>query len=96
MHDVEKSKAVVYAMFKGDFLWGLWDLEYSVFLTFSEAGDKVARLEEMLDPAFLQDFGPKFGQYLAAQARPVAEVPATEKLAAEREAVERAVPVVLE
>ena len=45
-------------------------MEYSAFVTFSEAGDKVARLEEMLDTAFLQDFAPKFGQYLQANGGP--------------------------
>ncbi len=47
-------------------------MEYGAFITFSEAGDKVARLEEMLDTAFLKDFGPKFGQYLQAHGRPTA------------------------
>ena len=47
-------------------------MEYAAFVTFSEAGDKVARLEEMLDTAFLQDFGPKFGQYLEANGGPTA------------------------
>ena len=47
-------------------------MEYAAFVTFSEAGDKVARLEEMLDSAFLQDFGPKFGQYLQANGGPAA------------------------
>jgi hypothetical protein len=39
-------------------------LEYAVFITFTETGDQIARLEEMLDSAFLKDFGPKFGHYL--------------------------------
>lgn len=43
-----------------------------MFITFSEAGDKVAVLEEMLDSAFLQDFGPKFAQYLEENGGPVA------------------------
>lgn len=47
-------------------------MEYSAFITFSEAGDKVTKLEEMLDSAFLQDFGPKFGQYLQTHGGPTA------------------------
>ncbi|KKA17950.1 hypothetical protein T310_8109 [Rasamsonia emersonii CBS 393.64] len=72
IHDVEKNKAAVYASSKGALPWGPWELEYSVFITFSEAGDKVARLEEMMDSAFLRDFGPKFGQYLQAHGGPTA------------------------
>jgi len=64
VHDAEKNQAAVYASSKGDLPWGPWDLEYSTFITFSEAGDKVLKLEEMLDTAFLADFGPKFGQHL--------------------------------
>ena len=93
MHDVEKNKAAVYAVSKGKLPWGPWDLEYSVFITFSNAGDKVARLEEMMDPAFLQDFGPKFRQYMDYQTKPAAvaaEIPATEKIAAGRAMVESA------
>ena len=93
MHDVEKNKAAVYAISKGKLPWGPWDLEYSVFITLSDAGNKVARLEEMMDPAFLQDFGPKFRQYIEYQTKPAAvaaEIPATEKIAAERAIVESA------
>ena len=54
----------MYALSKGKLPWGPWELEYAVFITFNEAGDKIALLEEMLDSAFLKDFGPKFGQYL--------------------------------
>ena len=99
MHDVEKNKAAIYAMSKGNLPWGPWELEYSAFITFSEAGDKVARLEEMLDSAFLQDFGPKFRQYMEAQTKPVAvaaEIPVSEQIAAERAAVERAAAVAVE
>ena len=47
-------------------------MDYAAFVTFSEAGDKVARLEEMLDTAFLQDFAPKFGHYLQYHGGPTA------------------------
>ena len=47
-------------------------MDYAAFVTFSEAGDKVTRLEEMLDTAFLQDFAPKFGYYLQYHGGPMA------------------------
>ncbi|KAJ6083564.1 hypothetical protein N7467_007699 [Penicillium canescens] len=72
IHDSDRNKAAVYALSKGALPWGPWQLEYAVFITFSEAGDKVAVLEEMLDSAFLQDFGPKFAQYLDENGGPVA------------------------
>jgi hypothetical protein len=72
VHDAEKNKAVVYTSSKGNLPWGLWEMEYSVFITFSEAGDKVARVEEMMDSALLQDFGPKFSEYLQAHGGPIA------------------------
>ena len=64
--------AAVYVSSTGELPWGPWRMEYSVFLTFNEAGDKVAMLEEMLDSSFLQTFAPKFGQYLEENGGPVA------------------------
>ncbi|KAJ5245024.1 hypothetical protein N7489_005120 [Penicillium chrysogenum] len=72
VHDAEHNKAAVYATSKGLLPWGDWNLEYSIFITFTEDGEKVARLEEMLDTAFLQDFGPKFGKYLQDHGGPIA------------------------
>lgn len=43
---------------------GPWQLECLVFIKLSEAGDKAEALEEMVGSAFMQDFGPKFAQYL--------------------------------
>lgn len=64
VHDTSKNKAAVYAMSTGDTDFGPWNLEYSTFVTFNGAGDKIARVEEMLDSAFMKEFGPKFGKYL--------------------------------
>lgn len=47
-------------------------MEYSVFITFSQEGDRVTKLEEMLDSAILQDFGPKFSNYLQNNGGPAA------------------------
>lgn len=72
VHDAANNKAAIYASSKGTLPWGNWQMDYAAFLTFSEAGDKVDALEEMLDTARLQEFGPKFGEYLAAKGGPVA------------------------
>ncbi|KAJ5592629.1 monooxygenase AgnL5 [Penicillium hordei] len=72
VHDAANNKAAIYASSKGTLPWGKWQMDYAAFLTFSEAGDKVDAVEEMLDTARLQEFGPKFGEYLAANGGPVA------------------------
>ena len=68
LHDAGKNKAAVYCVSKGDTPLGPWALEYAAFLTFNETGDRVARVEEMLDSAFMRDFGPKLGRYFQEQA----------------------------
>ncbi|KAF2118822.1 hypothetical protein BDV96DRAFT_596647 [Lophiotrema nucula] len=70
VHDIEKNKAAVFATSRGTVPWGPWNVEYAVFITFSEAGDGIEKLEEYLDTAFLQDFGPKFGQHMHALGGP--------------------------
>ncbi|GIK06082.1 monooxygenase AgnL5 [Aspergillus viridinutans] len=72
IHDPGSNKAAIYAVSKGNLPWGDWNLEYSAFVSFTEDGKKVARLEEMLDTAFLQDFGPKYEKYLQDNGGPVA------------------------
>ena len=39
-------------------------MEYAVFVEFSEDGDKIVKLEEMLDSGFMREFAPKFGSFL--------------------------------
>ncbi|KAH8703355.1 hypothetical protein BGW36DRAFT_422918 [Talaromyces proteolyticus] len=70
VHDIERNKAAIYALSKGELPWGPWEMEYSVFITFSEAGDQVAALEEMMDSAVLQEFAPKFAQHMHAKEIP--------------------------
>ncbi|KAL2194790.1 hypothetical protein P885DRAFT_42316 [Corynascus similis CBS 632.67] len=67
VHDAAKNKAAIYCMSEGTTPWGPWAMEYAVFIRFTEAGDRVAHLEEMLDSAFMKEFAPKFGQYLREQ-----------------------------
>ncbi len=70
MHDAENSKAVVYAVSKADTPFGDWTNEYAVFFTFDESGEKIAKIEEMVDSAFLNDFFPKFQSFLREQQQP--------------------------
>ncbi|KAK1751363.1 hypothetical protein QBC47DRAFT_307862 [Echria macrotheca] len=67
VHDAAKSKAAVYAVSKGKAPFGPWTNEYAVFFTFDESGEKIVKIEEMVDSAFLNDFYPKFQNYLREQ-----------------------------
>jgi hypothetical protein len=51
-------------MSTGDTPFGDWALEYAAFCTFDEAGEKIAKVEEMLDSDFMAGFVPKFQKYL--------------------------------
>ncbi|KAK3382219.1 hypothetical protein B0T24DRAFT_714344 [Lasiosphaeria ovina] len=66
VHDAARGTAAVYATSLADTpLPGeKWTNEYAIFVTFSEDGTKVSRLEEMVDTAFYANFFPKFQQYL--------------------------------
>jgi hypothetical protein len=64
LHDAEKNKGVVYGISTGTTPFGPWAMGYATFLTFNEAGNRIARLEEILDSAFMKQFAPKFQQYL--------------------------------
>jgi hypothetical protein len=66
VHDSARGTAAVYATSQADtpFPGEKWTNEYAIFLSFSEDGTKVSRLEEMMDSAFYQSFVPKFQRYL--------------------------------
>jgi ketosteroid isomerase-like protein len=67
VHDAAKNKAAVYAVSKANTPFGPWTNEYAVFFTFDESGERIARIEEFVDSAFLNDFFPKFQGYLQEQ-----------------------------
>ncbi|KAK3680675.1 hypothetical protein B0T22DRAFT_531249 [Podospora appendiculata] len=67
VHDAPRSTAAVYATSLADTpLPGeKWTNEYAIFVSFTEDGTKISRLEEMVDTAFYRDLFPKFQKYLA-------------------------------
>lgn len=67
VHDVPQRKAVVYALSTGKTSFGDWASDYAVFFTFDESGEKIVKLEEMIDSAFMKDFFPKFQGYMREQ-----------------------------
>ena len=67
VHDVPQRKAVVYALSTGKTSFGDWASDYAVFFTFDESGEKIVKLEEMVDSAFMKDFFPKFQGYMREQ-----------------------------
>ncbi|PCG92023.1 Hypothetical protein PENO1_090780 [Penicillium occitanis (nom. inval.)] len=67
VQDVTRGKAVVYAISKGSTPFGDWTNEYAVFITFDESRQKITKIEEMVDSAFMNEFFPKFQDYLRQQ-----------------------------
>ncbi|EFX00872.1 hypothetical protein CMQ_1953 [Grosmannia clavigera kw1407] len=67
IHDRQKGEAAIYAVSKGDTPFGPWSMEYATFLTFSESGDRITRIEEMLDSNHAQWFGPQLQGWIRGQ-----------------------------
>ncbi|ETS76956.1 hypothetical protein PFICI_10830 [Pestalotiopsis fici W106-1] len=66
VHDVENQKAAVYAISKADTPFGFpWLNEFSAFITFNNAGDKVVNVQEMVDTEFFQKFFPAYQSFLS-------------------------------
>ncbi|OKL55331.1 hypothetical protein UA08_09370 [Talaromyces atroroseus] len=67
VHDADNGTAAVYATSSADtpVPEEKWTNEFSIFMTLTEDGLKVKKLEEMVDSAFYQRFFPKFQKYLA-------------------------------
>lgn len=69
IHDAAKGKAVIYATSYADTIFDdfKWTNEYAVFITFTENGEQINKMEEMVDTAFFQEFFPRFQKYLIEQ-----------------------------
>lgn len=68
IHDTARGTAAVYSITVADTPvpdGEKWTNEYSIFITFSEDGTRVSRLEEMIDTAFFTRVFPGIQQYLA-------------------------------
>ncbi|KAG6118808.1 hypothetical protein E4U13_008252 [Claviceps humidiphila] len=63
IHDPSNNTAVVYAVADGDTPFGPYHNEQAVFLWFNSKGDKVDRIEELFDTAFMAEFKPKFKKW---------------------------------
>ena len=72
VHDAERSKAVIYLTSTADTPWEdfKWNNEYSVFVTFTEDGKQINKMEEMVDTALFKEFSPRFQKYLSEQKAP--------------------------
>ncbi|KAF2209151.1 hypothetical protein CERZMDRAFT_87127 [Cercospora zeae-maydis SCOH1-5] len=64
VHDATQGKAVVYAVSAGYTPFGKWTNEYAVFIRFSEDGETVQGVDEMVDSAFMKDLMPKMQRHL--------------------------------
>ncbi|CAO2648459.1 Nn.00g077260.m01.CDS01 [Neocucurbitaria sp. VM-36] len=70
IHDVAKAKACIYATSHADTPFGdfKWTNEYAAFLTLTEDGTKVKKIEEMVDTAFFAEMAKQGAAFGAAQA----------------------------
>ena len=69
MHDAEEGKAVIYAVSRADTPFGIeWRNEYACFVTLDATRERIIKLEEMVDSAFMKSFYPVFQKYLSEQA----------------------------
>lgn len=67
LHDPAENKACFHATSTGDTPFDDWNMEYVGFVTFSEDGTEVVKLEEFVDSSRMADFGPKLHEYLKGQ-----------------------------
>jgi hypothetical protein len=66
VHDAAQGKAAIYMKTKADTPAGPFHNEAAVFIWFDESGEKVAKLEEMMDSAVVKEVMPRLQPYLAA------------------------------
>ncbi|KAF5131503.1 hypothetical protein MHUMG1_07654 [Metarhizium humberi] len=74
--DTKKSKAAIYATSKADTPFGdfKWANEYAAFVTLTEDGKQISKIEEMVDTAFFAEMDRQGAVYAAAN--PTTTVPA--------------------
>ncbi|KAK8045576.1 hypothetical protein PG993_005600 [Apiospora rasikravindrae] len=67
VHDAARGTAAVYATSSADTPLPdeKWATDYAVFISFTEDGTQINKLDEMVDSTFYGRFFPKFQQYLA-------------------------------
>ncbi|KAJ5952323.1 uncharacterized protein N7479_010736 [Penicillium vulpinum] len=75
VHDVGRGTAAVYATSQADTPLPneKWTTDFSIFLSFTEDGLRVNRLDEMVDSGFYADYFPKFQQWLRENMSPKEE-----------------------
>ncbi|KAG5978948.1 hypothetical protein E4U55_005717 [Claviceps digitariae] len=64
IHDPIKRTAAIYALAEADSPFGPYRNEQAVFVWFNRTGDKVEKIEEMFDTVVMQEFMPKFKEYM--------------------------------
>lgn len=69
VHDSDHNKATLYAIATANTPFMPYRNEQAVFLWFDESGEKVDKIEEMFDSAFMEDFLPKFQGYWAEKVK---------------------------
>jgi hypothetical protein len=66
VHDATQGTAAVYATSLADLPMPgeKWTMDYAVFMSFTEGGTKISRLNEMVDTSNFQQLFPKLQKYL--------------------------------
>ncbi|KAJ9605937.1 hypothetical protein H2200_009786 [Cladophialophora chaetospira] len=66
VHDTKQGTAAVYATSQADLpIPGeKWVMDYAVFMSFTEGGTKISRLNEMVDTSCFQQLFPKLQKYM--------------------------------
>jgi hypothetical protein len=71
VHDATRGTAAVYATSLADLPMPgeKWTMDYAVFMSFTDCGSKISRLDEMVDTSNFQQLFPKLQAYLMQKAR---------------------------